>query len=88
MQKALTPRQKLEADKLDHAVNEAESEMRKAESSFGKASPQYAVAERQRDEMLAKMQRLTRVLDGPETEPKPPAQRVVTVVKSRRIIRR
>ena len=88
MQKPLTPRQKLEVEKLDHAIKQAESDMIKAELASGKASPQYAVAERQRDEILARMQRLTRVTDEAEPDVKPAVKRVVTVVRSKRIINR
>jgi hypothetical protein len=89
MQKSLTPRQQLEYEKLDLAGKQAESAMLKAELASGKASPQYAVAERQKDEILAKMQRLTRALEGAESDQKPATSRVVTqVVRSRRIIRR
>jgi hypothetical protein len=62
MQKSLTPRQKLEYEKLHVASKQAESAMLKAELASGKTSPEYAVAERQKDEILAKMQRLTRAL--------------------------
>ncbi len=88
MQKPLTPRQKLEVEKLDQAIKQAESDMIKAELASGKASPQYAVAERQRDEIQARMQRLTRTPDEAEPDAKPTIKRVVTVVKSRRIINR
>lgn len=89
MQKPLTPRQKLEYTKLEFASKRAESAMREAESASGKISPQYAVAERQRDEIVAKMQRMTRALDGTGSDHEPAASRVVTlVVRSRRIIQR
>jgi len=89
MQKSLTPKQRLEHEKLDLASKQAESAMLKAELVFGKASPQYAVAERLKDEILAKMQRLTGALDGAERDQKPATSRVVTqVVRARRIIRR
>jgi hypothetical protein len=87
MQKSLTPRQQLEYEKLELASKQAESAMLKAELAAGKASPQYAVAERQRDEILAKMQRLTGALENPENDQKPATSRVVQVVRSKRIVR-
>jgi hypothetical protein len=89
MQKPLTPRQQLEYEKLDFAGKHADRAMNEAELAFGKDSPQYAVAERQRDEIVAKMQRMTRVLGEPGRDDKPAASGVTTlVVRSRRIIRR
>jgi hypothetical protein len=63
--------------------------MHDAELAFGKDSPQYAVAERQRDEIVAKVQRITGVLDGSGSDHKPIPSRVVTlVVRSKRLIQR
>ena len=88
MQKPLTPRQQVDYGKLDLASKRAEIAMGEIELASGKNSPQYAVAERQRDEILAKMQRMTGAQDVAETVRKPAASGPVTVViKSRRIIR-
>jgi hypothetical protein len=89
MQKPLTPRQQLEYEKLDFASRRAEGAMHEAEQASGKSSPQYAVAERQRDEIVAKMQRITGALDGAGSDRKPAPSRVVTlVVRSKRSIQR
>jgi hypothetical protein len=89
MQKPLTPRQQLEYEKLDLAIRRAEEVMREAELVSGKGSPQYAVAERQRDEIVAKMQRITRVMEGAGSDNKPTPSRAVTlVVRSKRPIQR
>jgi hypothetical protein len=89
MQKPLTPKQQLEFDKLNLASKRAERDMHEAELASGKNSPQYVVAERLRDEIVAKMQRITRELDGQESERKPAAGKVPTVVvRSKRIIQR
>ena len=58
MKKPLSPKQQLEYEKLDFASKRAEGAIHEAELAFGKGSPQYAVAERQRDEIVAKMQRM------------------------------
>jgi hypothetical protein len=60
MKKPLSPKQQFEYEKLDFASKRAEGDMQEAELAFGKGSPQYAVAERQRDEIVAKMQRMWR----------------------------
>jgi hypothetical protein len=89
MQKPLTPRQQLEYEKLNLASRRAEEVMREAEMASGKGSPQYAVAERQRDEIVAKMQRITRVMGGAGSDNKPTPSPVVTlVVRSKRSIQR
>jgi hypothetical protein len=89
MQKPLTPRQQLECQKLDPAIKRAERAMHEAESAFGKNSPQYVIAEREKDEIVAKMQRITRAFDGAENNLKPVASRVAPlVVRSKRIIKR
>jgi hypothetical protein len=62
--------------------------MYQAELASGKNSPQYLVAERLRDEIVAKMQRITGVLDSAGSDPKPAIIRVATVVvRSKRIIK-
>ena len=89
MQKPLTPKQQLEFAKLELASKHADHAMREAELVSGKNSPQYAVAERLKDEIVAKMQRITRELDGTERNPKPAGRKGPTVVvKSKRVIRR
>jgi hypothetical protein len=89
MQKPLTPKQQLEFGKLELASKRAERALQETELASGKHSPQYAVAERERDEIVAKMQRISRALDGAESGPRPAANRVATlVVRSKRIIRR
>jgi hypothetical protein len=89
MQKPLTPKQQLEYEKLDLASKRAERAMHETELASGKNSPQYAVAERQRDEIVAKMQRINGVLDGIESATKPASGRVAPlVVKSRRAVKR
>ena len=89
MQSFLTPKRRLEHEKLELACKRAEGAMREAETASGKASPQYAVAERLRDEIVAKMQRLSGVLDSAESTPKPaPNRMAAVVVRSRRIIKR
>jgi hypothetical protein len=89
MQKLLTPKQQLEYEKLDLASKRAERLMHETKLASGMNSPQYAVAERQRDEIVAKMQRITGILDGIGSDPKPAAARVAAVVvRSKRIIKR
>jgi len=89
MQKPLTPRQQLEYEKLDLASKRAERAMRETELASGKNSPQYAVAERLRDEIVAKMQRINGVLDSVGSAPKPAAGRgAPLVVRSRRAVKR
>jgi hypothetical protein len=89
MQKPLTPKQQLEYEKLDLASKRAERAMHETELASGKNSPQYAVAERLRDELVAKMQRLNGVLDGVESPPKPAAGRIAPlVVRSKRAVKR
>jgi hypothetical protein len=89
MQKPLTPKQQLECEKLDLARKRAESAMRETELASGKTSPQYSVAERLRDEIVAKIQRITGVLDSTESAPRPATGRAAAVVvRSKRIIKR
>ncbi len=71
MQKPLTPRQQLEYEKLDSNSKRAEGIMHTVKLASGKNSPQYAVAERRRDEIVAKMNRLARGLDGAGSDHKP-----------------
>ena len=59
MQKSLTPKQQLEFDKLDLASKRAERDMHEAQMASGKNSPQYVVAERLKDEIVAKMPKTT-----------------------------
>jgi hypothetical protein len=62
--------------------------MYQAELASGKNSPQYLVAERLRDEIVAKTQRITGVHDSAGSDPKPTTSRVATVVvRSKRIIK-
>ena len=85
MQKPLTPRQKLEYENLEHARRSATSAMHEAELASGRSSPQFAVAERQRDEIEAKMQRMAGVPDGAQSGSKAVSSRIVTmVVRSKR----
>ncbi len=89
MQKPFTPKQQLEYEKLELASKRAELALQETELASGKNSPQYIVAERVRDEIVAKMQRVTRVLESAKSGPRPTANRVATlVVRSRRIIKR
>jgi hypothetical protein len=89
MQKPPTPKQQLECEKLDVARKRAERAMHETELASGKNSPQYVVAERLRDEIIAKMQRIIGVLNGPGSDSKPAAGRVTAVVvRSKRIIKR
>ena len=89
MQKPLTPKQQLEYEKLDLASKRAERAMRETELASGKNSPQYAVAERLRDEIVAKMQRINGVLDSAESALKPAGGRVAPlVVRSKRAVKR
>jgi hypothetical protein len=89
MQKRLTPKQQLEYEKLDLASKRAEHAMNEAELESGKQSPQYAVAERLRDEIVAKMQRLSGVENSAQSNLKPPPGRHATVVvRSKRTIKR
>jgi hypothetical protein len=89
MQKPLTPKQQLEYEKLELASKRAAHAMKETELASGKHSPQYAVAERLRDEIVAKMQRISGALNGAESGPKPAAGRPATVVvRSRRTIKR
>jgi len=66
MQKPLTPRQQLEYEKLDLAVSAPRAPCIKQNWCLERLRPEYAVAERQRDEIVARMQRITGVLDGVE----------------------
>jgi hypothetical protein len=89
MQKPLTPRQQLEYEKLDSTIKRAERAMHEIELACGKNSPQYVIAEREKDEIVAKMQRITRAFDSAESGPRPAASRVAPlVVRSKRIIKR
>jgi hypothetical protein len=89
MQKPLTPKQQLEYEKLDLASKRAERALHVAELASGKNSPRYAVAERLRDEIVAKMQRISRDIDSAEAAPKPTTVRVPTlVIRSKRSIKR
>ena len=89
MQKPLTPKQQLEYEKLELAGKRAERTMNETALASGKHSPQYAVADRLRDEIVAKMQRISRLSHGAESDLKPTAPRPTTVVvRSKRIIKR
>jgi hypothetical protein len=89
MQKNLTPKQQLEYEKLELAGKRAERTMNETALASGKQSPQYAVAERLRDEIIAKMQRINRLLNSAERDLKPTVRRPATVVvRSKRNIKR
>jgi hypothetical protein len=89
MQRSLTPKQTREFESLGIASKRAEEALLEAEQAFGKVSADYAVAERQRDEILAKMNRITGDLDDARIDYRPAPRRVVTVVvRSKRSIRR
>ena len=57
MQKPLTPKQQREYERLDSDRKRAEGALHEAEIVSGKGSVEYAVAERQKAEIVARMRK-------------------------------
>jgi len=58
MPRSLTPKQQRDYERLESERRHAEQAILEAEKTSGRQSPQHVVALRERDEILAKMNRI------------------------------